>query len=75
MLPHFLFPVQYFGAFGAAVIKSREDAGALPRTLRVPATADSLNQSAKLDFNEAIVFIKPNPYKLCLQEAARQTDG
>lgn len=38
------------------------------------ATADSRNQSAKLDFNEAIVLIKPNLYKLCSQEAARRTD-
>lgn len=35
------------------------------------APADSLNQSAELDFNEAVVFIKLNPYKLCSREAAR----
>lgn len=41
----------------------------------VPAMADPLNQSAKLDFNGAIVFIKSNPCEQHSQGSEQQTDG
>ncbi len=52
-------------------IMSDEDAERLhPRTSpHTPAMAKPLRQSAKLDFNEAIVLIKSNPYELHSQES------
>lgn len=56
------------------VLKSDKDA-AEPRP-ELTTMADPPNQSAKLDFNEAIVFITSNPPNPRSQEpGSEQTDG
>lgn len=56
--------------------KSDEDAHELhPEAATYSYHGRPLRQSAKLDFNEAIVFIKSNQYELHSQESEQQTDG
>lgn len=85
VLPVFLLPVHFYPSLlkefwgHAEAISALKVMGMLRSVIKqltyYSCNGRPLRQSAKLDFNEAIVFIKSNPYELHSQESEGQTRG